>query len=55
LPEVVIGGNGPQAMPVMLVKPKAAGLARTSVNSAKTSTGITRMPWAARPVKSVVL
>jgi hypothetical protein len=55
LPEVVTGGNGPQAMPVVLVKPKAAAFWRTSVSSANVSIGITRMPAEARPVKRVVL
>ncbi len=50
-----MGGNGPQAMPVVIVKPKAAGLAWTSASSENASTGITRMPVEARPVTSVVL
>ena len=53
--DVVIGGKGPQAMPVVLVMPKAAALARTSVKSANVSTGMTFTPADCSPVKSVVL
>ena len=35
--------------------PNAPGFARTSANSENASTGITRMPAEARPVKRVVL
>ncbi len=52
---VVIGGNGPHAMPVVLVMPKAAALLRSSVKNVKESIGITRMPAEARPENSVVL
>ena len=49
------GGNGPQAIPVMLVKPKALALAAISFNSEKVSTGITRWPVAASALNRVML